>query len=134
MRIEVASTWRKTCHHPHQTNEEDLSSEYMDNDEELSDGDTDDYFSAASTPISHDTPINTMMDRETGARRLIARLRQPFGVLLLTETPSGGRVPDYMRVAGDRLVTVRFQDGISLADTLDNIRTLEILQHSFIQQ
>ena len=48
-------------------------------------------------------------------------------VSVLTETSSGGRVPDYMRVVGDRLVTVRFQDGISLADTLDNVRTLEVL-------
>ena len=59
------------------------------------------------------------MDRETGARRLIARLRRPFGALLLTETSSGGRVPDYRWIAADSLITVRFQDGVPLADVLN---------------
>ena len=93
--------------------------EYSDDDEELSDGDIDDYFSVVSTPESHDTPGTALMDRETGARRLIARLRRPFGALLLTETSSGGRVPDYRWIAADSLITVRFQDGVPLADVLN---------------
>ena len=117
--------------------DEDFYDEYKDDDEysdgefnddeELSDGDTDDYLSAVSTPELHDTPATTPMDREPAAQRLVARLQQPFGALLLTETSSGGRVPDYRRVAADSLITVRFQDGISLADILGNVRTLEVL-------
>ena len=48
-------------------------------------------------------------------------------VSVLAETSSGGRVPDYMGVAADRLIVVRFQDGVSLVDALDNVRTLEVL-------
>ena len=58
------------------TDDEIFSGEYKDEDKELSDGDTDEHFLATSTPKSQDTPMATLMDRETGARRLVARLRQ----------------------------------------------------------
>ncbi|KAF8423147.1 hypothetical protein L210DRAFT_3570785 [Boletus edulis BED1] len=67
------------------------------------------------------------MDRETGARRLAARLRQPFGALLLTLEPMGRRAIDYKRVAADSLITVQFQENISLADILDHVRVLDVL-------
>ncbi|KAG6377835.1 hypothetical protein JVT61DRAFT_14615 [Boletus reticuloceps] len=67
------------------------------------------------------------MDRETRARRLVARLRQPFEALLLTPTASGRRGTDYRRVAADSLIKVQFQEHVSLADILDNVRTLDVL-------
>ncbi|KAF8127561.1 hypothetical protein EV363DRAFT_1172210, partial [Boletus edulis] len=67
------------------------------------------------------------IDRETRARRFIAHLRQPFGALLLTPIVSSRRGTDYKRVAVDSLITVQFQDNVSLADILDNVRTLDVL-------
>ncbi|KAF8547486.1 hypothetical protein OG21DRAFT_1450227 [Imleria badia] len=66
------------------------------------------------------------MDRETRARRLVAHLRQPFGALLVTLVSAGGRA-DYKRVAADSLITVQFQENVSLVDILDNVRTLDVL-------
>ncbi|KAF8435992.1 hypothetical protein L210DRAFT_3648270 [Boletus edulis BED1] len=67
------------------------------------------------------------VDRETGARRLAARLRQPFGALLLQQAQTGRRAMEYRRVAADCLITVRFQECVSLADILDNVCTLDVL-------
>ncbi|KAG6377838.1 hypothetical protein JVT61DRAFT_14619 [Boletus reticuloceps] len=67
------------------------------------------------------------IDRETRARRFVVRLRQPFGALLLTPVESSRRGTDYKRVAADSLITVRFQENVSLADILDNVRTLDVL-------
>ncbi|KAF8436056.1 hypothetical protein L210DRAFT_3550116 [Boletus edulis BED1] len=67
------------------------------------------------------------MDRETGARRLVARLRQPFGALLFTLAPSNRRGMDYRRVAADSMITVQFQENVSLADILANVRILDVL-------
>ena len=61
--------------------------------------------------------------KETRAYRLAARLRQPFGALLVTLTPEGV----YMRIATDSLITVRFQESVSLADLLDHVRTIDVL-------
>ena len=77
---------------------------------------------------SHFTPSHMApVDRETGARRLAAHLRQPFGALLLTPKVEGRRVVGYKRVAADVLITVRFQDDVSLTDILNNVRTLDVL-------
>ncbi|KAF8119944.1 hypothetical protein EV363DRAFT_1101781, partial [Boletus edulis] len=67
------------------------------------------------------------MDRETGARRLVARLRQPFGALLFALAPSNRRAMDYRRVAADSMITVQFQENVSLADILANVRILDVL-------
>lgn len=64
------------------------------------------------------------VDRETGARRLVARLRQPFGALLLKLVSTGRR---YSRVAADDLITVRIQDNVSLSNILDNVQTIDVL-------
>ncbi|KAF8548924.1 hypothetical protein OG21DRAFT_1488970 [Imleria badia] len=65
-------------------------------------------------------------DRESRARGLVAHLRQPFGALLVTLASAGGRA-DYRRVAADSLITVQFQENVSLVDILDNVRTLDVL-------
>ncbi|KAF8556431.1 TPR-like protein [Imleria badia] len=67
------------------------------------------------------------MDKETQARRLVAHLGQPFGALLVASASTGGRAVDYKRVAADSIITVRFQTNVSLADILDNVRTLDVL-------
>ena len=66
------------------------------------------------------------MDKETRARRLVARLRQPFGALLVRLESMGRRVVG-KRVAADSLITVQFQENVSLADVLDNVRTIDVL-------
>jgi hypothetical protein len=67
------------------------------------------------------------MDREMRARRLVARLRQPFGALLVTLAAAGRRAVDYRRVAADCLITVQIQDNFPLSDLLDNVRTFDVL-------
>ena len=67
------------------------------------------------------------MDREARARRFVARLRQPFGALLVTLASTGRRAVDYKRVAADSTITVQFQENVSLGDILDNVRTIDVL-------
>ena len=69
----------------------------------------------------------TLMDRETLARRLIARLRQPFGALLVTPVSMGQHGMDYKRVAADSMIKVQFRESVSLADILKNVQILDIL-------
>jgi hypothetical protein len=75
------------------------------------------------------TPVRMVpMDREMRARRLVARLRQPFGALLVALASTGRRrAADYRRVAADSMITVQFQENVSLADLLDNVRTIDVL-------
>ena len=61
-------------------------------------------------------------DLDTRALRLVARLRQPFGALLLAPL---ARV-QYRRVATDSLIMVRIREGTSLTDLIDGIRTVDI--------
>ncbi|KAF8127633.1 hypothetical protein EV363DRAFT_1172205 [Boletus edulis] len=88
----------------------------------------DDDSSLAPEPRSLSHPIQTTrVDKVTRARRLVARLRQPFGALLLTLASAGGRAVDYRRVAADSLITVQLQESVSLSDILNNVRTLDVL-------
>jgi hypothetical protein len=97
-------------------------------DEEVSDEDIDDDSLSVPEPKSPSAPVSTVpMDKETRARRLAARLRQPFGALLLTLASTGRRVVDYRRVAADGLITVQIQENVLLADLLDNVCTLDVL-------
>jgi hypothetical protein len=99
-------------------------------DEEVSDEEIDDDSLSVPEPESplHPAPVRTVpLDRETRARRLVARLRQPFGALLLTLASTGRRVVDYRRVAADSLITVQIQENVSLPDILDNVCTLDVL-------
>ncbi|KAI9572524.1 hypothetical protein HD554DRAFT_1553177 [Boletus coccyginus] len=67
------------------------------------------------------------MDKETRALRLIARLRQPFGGLLLTLTLTRRRSVVYRRVAADSTIVVQIRENVPLADILGNVRILDVL-------
>ncbi|KAF8546581.1 hypothetical protein OG21DRAFT_1102783 [Imleria badia] len=128
--------------------DEEISDEEIDDDEEFFDVDDnqesfdlddEEFFdvqeffdvennsSLLAQPELPSQPSPVHMDRERRARRLVARLRQPFGALLLTLASKGGRAVDYRRVAPDGAITVQFQENVSLADILDNVRTLDVL-------
>ncbi|KAF8431299.1 hypothetical protein L210DRAFT_3560691 [Boletus edulis BED1] len=82
---------------------------------------TDDETSSEREPSSPPPP----MDRHTAALQLIARLRQPFGALLLT--PMRQDVVGYRRVASESLIIVQVQEDTPLDDLIDNIRILDVL-------
>jgi hypothetical protein len=99
-------------------------------DEEICDEEIDVDSSSEPEPEfpSLGAPVPMMpLDRETRARRFVARLRQPFGALLVTLASTGRRAVDYKRVAADTMITVQFQENVSLADILDNVRTIDVL-------
>jgi hypothetical protein len=97
-------------------------------DEEISDEDDDSSSLPEPESPSIPAPVRMVpMDPETQARRFVARLRQPFGALLLTLTSTGRRAVDYKRVAADAMITVQIQENVSLADILDNVRTIDVL-------
>ena len=130
----------------HEDSEASLLSPYPD-DDEIEDGESDDeddededdegetnnedddapLFSGLESPShavhAHMAPV----DRETGARRLAVRLRQSFGALLLAPKVEDRRIVGYQRVAADVLISVRFGEDVSLADILENVRTLDVL-------
>ncbi|KAF8125301.1 hypothetical protein EV363DRAFT_1351347 [Boletus edulis] len=87
----------------------------------ISDEETDDETSSESEPSLPPPP----MDRHTAAFQLIARLRQPFGALLLTSTRQD--VVGYRRVASESLITVQVQEDMPLDDLMDSIRILDVL-------
>ncbi|KAG8220672.1 hypothetical protein J3R82DRAFT_2958 [Butyriboletus roseoflavus] len=64
-------------------------------------------------------------DKEMRALRLIARLRQPFGALLVT--PTRQNVAEYRRVASESRITVQVQEGTSLDALVDSARMLDVL-------
>ncbi|KAI9567130.1 hypothetical protein HD554DRAFT_1027307 [Boletus coccyginus] len=61
-------------------------------------------------------------DLATRALRLVARLRQPFGALLLATLAR----EQYRRVATDSLITVRVREETLLTDLMEGIRTVHI--------
>jgi hypothetical protein len=97
-------------------------------DEEISDEDDDSSSLPEPESPSLAAPVPIVpMDPETRARRFVARLRQPFGALLVTLASTGRRTVDYKRVAAESMITVQFQENVSLADILDNVRTIDVL-------
>ncbi|KAF8127262.1 hypothetical protein EV363DRAFT_491491 [Boletus edulis] len=108
------------------TDDEDISGDELDN-EEIDDNDSS--LSEPELPAIPTPAQRASVDRETRARQLVARLRQPFGALLLTVASTGRRdgAVDYKRVAADGLITVQLQESVSLADILDNVRVLDVL-------
>ncbi|KAF8546775.1 hypothetical protein OG21DRAFT_1517904 [Imleria badia] len=74
-------------------------------------------------------PPSTLADTEKQMRALqvIARLRQPFGALLLT--PSVGNVAAYRRVAAESLITVQVEEitPTILNKLVDSVRVLDVL-------
>ena len=96
-------------------------------DEEICDEEIDDDSWSHPDPPSLPDPVRMApMDREMRARRLVACLRQPFGALLVTLASTDRRAA-YNRVAADSMITVQFQENASLADLLDNVRTIDLL-------
>ena len=101
---------------------------FLEDEEDNSDKDTDDERLSEPESLSLPPPVHAApIDRETGARRLAVRLRQPFGALLLAVVSTRGHALDCRRVAADSLVTVRFQENVLLSDILDNVRTVDVL-------
>jgi hypothetical protein len=99
-------------------------------DEKICDEETDDDSSSLPEPESPSPPTAVSvlpMDRETRARQLVARLRQPFGALLVTLASTGRRVVGYKRVAADSMITVQFQENLPLSELLDNVRIIDVL-------
>ena len=66
-------------------------------------------------------------DKQLLAFQVLARLRQPFGALLLT--PSSGGVAAYRRVAPESLITVRVEEitPAILDKLIDSVRVLDVL-------
>ncbi|KAI9574684.1 hypothetical protein HD554DRAFT_79908 [Boletus coccyginus] len=64
----------------------------------------------------------SLFDHTTRALRLLVRLRQPFGPLLLAPL---ARV-QYRRVATDSLIMVRVREETSLTELMDGIRTVDV--------
>ena len=108
---------------------EEASSRGTDDDDDSSDDDDDDAVSLFERDSPSPSPrMETLpMDRETRALRLIARLGQPFGALLLSLTSTRRRSVVYKRVAADSVITVQIQDSVPLKDVLDNVRILDVL-------
>ncbi|KAG6375260.1 hypothetical protein JVT61DRAFT_3477 [Boletus reticuloceps] len=109
------------------TDDEEISGDELLDNEGIDDDD-----SSPSEPElpSIPTPAQTApVDRETRTWQLVARLRQPFGALLLAVASTGRRdgAVDYKRVAADSLITVQLQESVSLANILDNVRVLDVL-------
>ncbi|KAF8551245.1 hypothetical protein OG21DRAFT_1487133 [Imleria badia] len=99
-------------------------------DEDISDEEGEADFPPLPEPTSPSPPPRrdtVPMDRETRALRLVARLRQPFGALLLSLTSTRRRSVVYRRVAADSMITVQIQENVSLTDFLDNVRILDVL-------
>ncbi|KAF8552625.1 hypothetical protein OG21DRAFT_105056 [Imleria badia] len=74
-------------------------------------------------------PPSTLAQTEKQMRALqvIARLRQPFGALLLTPNP--GNVAAYRRVASESLITVQVEEitPTILSKLIDSVRVLDVL-------
>ena len=125
-------------HEDAEDDEMPLPSSYLDDDEIEDDEDEDDEgetdedndasFLSEPESSSHAVPAHMApADRETGARRLAVHLRQPFGALLLAPKVEARRIVGYQRVAADALISVWFGKDVSLADILNNVRTLNVL-------
>ena len=62
------------------------------------------------------------LDETTHALRLLARLRQPFGGLLLEQVSR----TEYRRVAADSLIMTQVHEGVQLSDLIANIRSVDV--------
>jgi len=63
-----------------------------------------------------------LFDDSTCALRLVVRLRQSFGALLLAPLARA----QYRRVATDSLIMVRIREETSLTESMDGIRTVDV--------
>ena len=104
------------------------SSSMEDDEGDISDEEMEDGF----LPFPESTPAHTdaaSTDTENSALRLIARLRQPFGALLLSPKSESTRrrVEVYKRIAADGEITVQLRENVPLSDVLNNVRILDVL-------
>jgi len=95
-------------------------------DGDSGDGDSDAPFTNLRHPSSHTVSSSQhapRLDKLTRALRLFARLRQPFGALLLVPLSHD----EYKRVASDHPIVVQLLKGISPRYLAQKIQTLDIL-------
>ena len=71
--------------------------------------------------------ILSPIEKQTRALRLLARLRQPFGALLLT--PTRQHIQEYRRVASGGLITVQVEviTSVTLDNLINSVRVLDVL-------
>ena len=83
--------------------------------------------SAPDTASVRSSSSLSFMDKQTRALQFFARLRQPFGALLLTQTRQN--FDEYRRVAAESLITVRVKEFTPeiLNKLMDNVKTLDVL-------
>jgi hypothetical protein len=70
----------------------------------------------------------SIVDKQKQARRVITRLRSPFGALLLALNPGG--VAAYRRIATENVITVRLVGEITpvvLNKLIDGVKILDVL-------
>ena len=97
----VAYLWKMTsCHHPHRTR---------------------------TTKRSMTRKSMTMPHRSPNLNHRHSLLPRVWCALLVTLVLTGRRAVDYRRVAADSMITVQFQEDVSLADLLNNVRTIDVL-------
>lgn len=94
---------------------------FSDDEDPISDEDA----LALDQPPLLNEPCAVPMDKQTRALRLIARLHQLFGGLLLAPLRDGG--VEYKRVATDSLIIAQVQEDADLDLVLGNVRTLDVL-------
>ncbi|KAF8122975.1 hypothetical protein EV363DRAFT_1229696 [Boletus edulis] len=69
--------------------------------------------------------LESLTDRQMQVLQFVARVRQPFGALLVT--PTLDNVKAYRRIAVDSLITVRIQEDVELDDLIPNVQVLDML-------
>jgi len=105
---------------------EDDTEPFTPVDEDGGDGDPDAPFTNPCPPSSYTAESShhaPRLDKLTRALRLLVRLRQPFGGLLLVPLSHDG----YKRVAPDHPIVVQFLKGISPRYLAQKIWMLDIL-------
>ena len=119
---------------PGTDDEDDPGASEGGNDSDEGEDDSDEECEEGSPPLRErrsPSPLASVdmapMDRETRALRLIARLRQPFGALLLSVTSRRRRAVVYKRVAANSQITVQIRENVSLSDIMQNVRILDVL-------
>ncbi|KAF8547208.1 hypothetical protein OG21DRAFT_1501672 [Imleria badia] len=105
--------------------DEDIQDEETLDDDDASSPSERESVSPHASPTWSTVPA---VDRETRALRLIARLRQPFGALLLRREPFlARRRTTYRRVAADSMIRVQMRENVSLAELHRNVRVIDVL-------
>ena len=86
------------------------------------------YLSGPSYPVGSESPSTSpAMDAQTHVSEFLARLRQPFGALLLASNPRN--TAEYKRVAAGNLITVQAEEitSATLDGLIHSVRVLDVL-------